>query len=194
MSQQEEEEAIRLANAAVYLMFLKSAIELNIIDIIFASSDGGIFLSPWEIASRLPTKNPNAPVMLDRMLRLLSRDGGSVGPLLLSILYFESTVPPCDQLISTNDLYLERINFDLSHVVADATSYPGVEHLGGDMFLSVPKGGDPIFMKLISSSISGGKERMLKEFEGLALKSRFFECEVIELILIVLIIVNLSPR
>ncbi|KAJ0024029.1 hypothetical protein Pint_08160 [Pistacia integerrima] len=46
MSQQEEEEAIRLANAAVYLMVLKSAIKLNIIDIIFASSDGGIFLSP----------------------------------------------------------------------------------------------------------------------------------------------------
>ncbi|XP_031263655.1 caffeic acid 3-O-methyltransferase-like [Pistacia vera] len=103
MSQQEEEEAIRLANAAVYPMVRKSAIELNIMDIIFASSDGA-FSSP-------------------------------------SILYVKSTVPPC-------------INFDLSHVKADAPSYPGVVYVGGDMFLSVPKGGDAISMKLISSTIS----------------------------------------
>nr|QAX90930.1 caffeic acid O-methyltransferase [Catalpa bungei] len=44
---------------------------------------------------------------------------------------------------------IKGINFDLPHVIEDAPSYPGVEHVGGDMFASVPKG-DAIFMKWIS--------------------------------------------
>ncbi|XP_044512039.1 caffeic acid 3-O-methyltransferase-like [Mangifera indica] len=73
MSQEQEvgKLAIRLANAAILPMVMKSAIELNLIDIIFASGDG-VFLSPSDIASMLPTKNPEAPVLLDRMLRLLA--------------------------------------------------------------------------------------------------------------------------
>ncbi|KAK9145183.1 hypothetical protein Sjap_005086 [Stephania japonica] len=43
---------------------------------------------------------------------------------------------------------IKGINFDLPHVVAKAPSYPGVEHVGGDMFVSVPKG-DVIFMKWV---------------------------------------------
>ncbi|KAJ0087394.1 hypothetical protein Patl1_08348 [Pistacia atlantica] len=45
--------------------------------------------------------------------------------------------------------HIKSINFDLSHVKADAPSYPGVVYVGGDMFLSVPKGGDAISMKWI---------------------------------------------
>ncbi|KAK8658340.1 hypothetical protein V6N13_036548 [Hibiscus sabdariffa] len=43
---------------------------------------------------------------------------------------------------------IKGINFDLPYVIEDAPSYPGVEHVGGDMFVSVPKG-DAIFMKWI---------------------------------------------
>ncbi|CAI9300806.1 unnamed protein product [Lactuca saligna] len=43
---------------------------------------------------------------------------------------------------------IKGINFDLPHVIKDAPSSPGVEHVGGDMFQSVPKG-DVIFMKWI---------------------------------------------
>ena len=75
MSHQEEEElgkqAIRLANAVILPMVLKSALELNVIDIIWAAADGAS-LSPSEIAAQLPTNNSNAPVVLDRMLRLLA--------------------------------------------------------------------------------------------------------------------------
>ncbi|XP_044480397.1 caffeic acid 3-O-methyltransferase-like [Mangifera indica] len=73
MSQEQEvgKLAIRFANAAILPMVMKSAIELNLIGIIFAS-DNGVFLSPSDIASMLPTKNPEAPVLLDRMLRLLA--------------------------------------------------------------------------------------------------------------------------
>ncbi|KAI5432617.1 caffeic acid 3-O-methyltransferase 1 isoform X3 [Lathyrus oleraceus] len=41
---------------------------------------------------------------------------------------------------------IKAINFDLPHVISEAPSYSGVEHVGGDMFVSVPKG-DAIFMK-----------------------------------------------
>ncbi|KAK9115192.1 hypothetical protein Syun_021989 [Stephania yunnanensis] len=43
---------------------------------------------------------------------------------------------------------IKGINFDSPHVVETAPSYPGVEHVGGDMFVSVPKA-DAIFMKWI---------------------------------------------
>ncbi|CAI9106576.1 OLC1v1005764C1 [Oldenlandia corymbosa var. corymbosa] len=43
---------------------------------------------------------------------------------------------------------IKGINFDLPHVVHAAPSYPGVDHVGGDMFECVP-GGDAIFMKMI---------------------------------------------
>ncbi|KAK6118505.1 hypothetical protein DH2020_047772 [Rehmannia glutinosa] len=43
---------------------------------------------------------------------------------------------------------IKGINFDLPHVIEHAPSYPGVEHVGGDMFVSVPKS-DAIFMKWI---------------------------------------------
>ncbi|KAK9013970.1 hypothetical protein V6N11_005145 [Hibiscus sabdariffa] len=48
---------------------------------------------------------------------------------------------------------IKGINFDLPHVINNALSYPGVEHVGGDMFQSVPKG-DAIFMKWICHSFN----------------------------------------
>ncbi|XP_052207974.1 xanthohumol 4-O-methyltransferase-like [Diospyros lotus] len=44
--------------------------------------------------------------------------------------------------------HIKAINFDMPHVVATAPEYPGVTHIGGDMFESVPKA-DAIFMKWI---------------------------------------------
>lgn len=43
---------------------------------------------------------------------------------------------------------IRGINFDLPHVIAQAPPLPGVEHVEGDMFVSVPSG-DAIFMKWI---------------------------------------------
>ncbi|WZZ72590.1 hypothetical protein YC2023_083960 [Brassica napus] len=63
--------AVRIANAAALPMVLKAALELGVFDTLYAAS---VFLSPSEIASRLPTapRNPEAPALLDRMLRLLA--------------------------------------------------------------------------------------------------------------------------
>uniref|UniRef100_A0A7N0RCM5 Uncharacterized protein n=1 Tax=Kalanchoe fedtschenkoi TaxID=63787 RepID=A0A7N0RCM5_KALFE len=41
---------------------------------------------------------------------------------------------------------IKGINFDLPHVIEGAPSYPGIEHVGGDMFVSVPTG-DAILLK-----------------------------------------------
>ncbi|XP_075473542.1 caffeic acid 3-O-methyltransferase-like [Primulina tabacum] len=60
-------------------------------------------------------------------------------------------------MILSKNPTIKGINFDLPHVIRDTPSYEGiwpaflysgVEHLGGDMFVSVPKG-DAIFMKWI---------------------------------------------
>lgn len=51
-------------------------------------------------------------------------------------------------LIISKFPHIKGINFDQPHVIADAPSVPGVTHIGGDMFESVPSG-DAIFMKWI---------------------------------------------
>ncbi|XP_034674802.1 caffeic acid 3-O-methyltransferase-like [Vitis riparia] len=245
--------AVRLANGIILPMALKSALELNLIEILAGAGDGA-FLSPSEIAAQLPARNPDAPVLLDRVLRLLASysilrcslrtldngeverlygvgpickflarnpDGGSIGPLFLlhhdkvfmeswyhlNDAILEGGIPfnraygmtafeysGTDQrfnrvfneamsnhttlimkrilqiykgfeglkvlvdvgggigvtlrIITSEYPQIKGINYDLPHVLADAPSYPGVEHVGGDMFESVPKG-DAIFMKWI---------------------------------------------
>ncbi|KAI3898264.1 hypothetical protein MKX03_011332, partial [Papaver bracteatum] len=41
---------------------------------------------------------------------------------------------------------IQGINFDLPHVVATASDFPGVKHVGGDMFTDIPKA-DAFIMK-----------------------------------------------
>ncbi|OIT08565.1 caffeic acid 3-o-methyltransferase [Nicotiana attenuata] len=52
------------------------------------------------------------------------------------------------KMIASKYPTIKGTNFDLPHVVRHAPSYQGVEHVGGDMFESVPEG-DAIFMKWI---------------------------------------------
>ncbi|KAJ4979063.1 hypothetical protein NE237_009843 [Protea cynaroides] len=52
------------------------------------------------------------------------------------------------QMIVSKYPSLRGINFDLPHVIAEAPSYPRVENVVGDMFVSVPKG-DAILLKWI---------------------------------------------
>ncbi|KZV37394.1 caffeic acid 3-O-methyltransferase [Dorcoceras hygrometricum] len=52
------------------------------------------------------------------------------------------------QIILSKHPKIKGINFDLPHVIQNAPSYAGVENIGGDMFVGVPKG-DAIFMKWI---------------------------------------------
>ncbi|KAL2347210.1 hypothetical protein Fmac_001210 [Flemingia macrophylla] len=44
---------------------------------------------------------------------------------------------------------IKGINFDLPQMIQHALPHPGIEHIGGDMFKSVPNGGDAILLKTI---------------------------------------------
>ncbi|KAL3531119.1 hypothetical protein ACH5RR_010441 [Cinchona calisaya] len=57
---------------------------------------------------------------------------------------------------------IQGINFDLPHVIDNAPARPGVEHVGGDMFESVPKG-EVILMKWILHDWSDGHCQKLLE-------------------------------
>ncbi|KAM0892888.1 hypothetical protein ACQ4PT_025466 [Festuca glaucescens] len=50
--------------------------------------------------------------------------------------------------ITTHYPAIKGINFDLPHVISEAPPFPGVTHVGGDMFKKVPSG-DSILMKWI---------------------------------------------
>ncbi|KAH7424532.1 hypothetical protein KP509_11G013000 [Ceratopteris richardii] len=54
----------------------------------------------------------------------------------------------CLRSITTRYPHIRGINLELPHVVEKAPSYPGVEHVAGDMFVDIPKA-DAIFMKWI---------------------------------------------
>ncbi|KAJ0256571.1 Uncharacterized protein HA466_0095100 [Hirschfeldia incana] len=85
-------QAESIVNTVAFPMVLKAALELGVIDTIASAGDGA-WLSPSEITVSLPIKpmNPDAPVLLDRMLRLLvshsmlkcrmvkSRENGRIG-------------------------------------------------------------------------------------------------------------------
>ncbi|XP_028098150.1 caffeic acid 3-O-methyltransferase 1-like [Camellia sinensis] len=76
MEEAEEEEAclfaMQLASISVLPMVLKSAIELDLLETISKLASPGGYVSPSEIAAHIPTKNPDAPVMVDRILRVLA--------------------------------------------------------------------------------------------------------------------------
>ncbi|CAN6480540.1 unnamed protein product [Victoria cruziana] len=247
--EQAGEVAQRLAMGCVLPMALKAAVELAVLEVMAAGRE----FIPEELAAQLPTNNPDAPAMLDRILRLLAshslltcsstttvdgkvqrryglapackflvpdQDGASLSILLLllqSKVFMESWYHLKDAVLQGNgvpfnrahgmtlydhnaqdacfnelfnsamhnystvvmkkvlDVYtgfnglrslvdvgggtganlslitgkypeIEAINFDLPHVVQKAPQFPGVQHVGGDMFSSVPAG-DAIFVR-----------------------------------------------
>ncbi|CAH9143024.1 unnamed protein product [Cuscuta epithymum] len=245
--------AMQLASASVLPMVLKAAVELDLLELM-AQAGPGAAVSPSELAAQLPTTNPDAAVMLDRILRLLctysvlncslrtladgrverlyslapvckyltkNSDGVSMAPLLvmnhdkvfmeswyhikeaileggvpfnkaygMNAFEYPGTDPRFNKIFNNGmsdhsiltmkkilEIYkgfnglkslvdvgggtgatlnmilskypdIKGINFDLPHVIHDALPYHGMEHIGGDMFVNVPKG-DAIFMKWI---------------------------------------------
>ncbi|CAL9109438.1 unnamed protein product, partial [Musa textilis] len=63
--------ALQLVMGAVLPMTLKAAIELDLLEIV-ARAGPGAKLSPDDLVAQLPTQNPHAAEMVDRILRLLA--------------------------------------------------------------------------------------------------------------------------
>ncbi|XWS57880.1 hypothetical protein CRYUN_Cryun09bG0211200 [Craigia yunnanensis] len=72
-SKEEEDclKAIQFATSTVLPFALKTAVDLDLFEII-AKAGPGCMLSPAEIVSNLPAKNPDAPTIIDRILRVLT--------------------------------------------------------------------------------------------------------------------------
>ncbi|GAB4844712.1 hypothetical protein Ancab_040094 [Ancistrocladus abbreviatus] len=62
-------QALNTSSSLLFAMTFRSAVELGLLEIIAKAGRG---LSAAEIAAQLPTENPNASDMLERMLRLLA--------------------------------------------------------------------------------------------------------------------------
>lgn len=62
--------ALQLSTSIVLPMVLHSATELGVFDIL-AKAGPGAKLSPSQIVAQMPTENPDAAMMLDRILKLL---------------------------------------------------------------------------------------------------------------------------
>nr|GLL36122.1 caffeic acid 3-O-methyltransferase-like [Ipomoea trifida] len=239
--------AMGLQSGIAVVMVSKAAIELGVFEII-AKGGEGAKLSAQQIADCLPTQNPNAPLMLDRMLKFLAnhsilsctltqddhqclysltpisnnfvpnQDGVSLSSMLQLITHkafvnswyglkdavLEGGVPfnrthafenpgkdirykeivnkamhdhsaiamkrvvecykgfeEAKEVVDVGGGFgaslscivskypnIKGINFDLPYVIKDAPAIPGVEHIPGDMFDSVPCG-EIIFMKWI---------------------------------------------
>lgn len=238
--------ALELVQSLALPMVLHTAMQLDIFEIMAKSGES---LTAAEIAAKLPTENPQAPAMLERILRVLAsynvvtsdaegerrvygitpvarfyvrnEDGVSLRPLmdllngrlfveswfklkdavleggvpfdkaygmhafeypaidprfnqafnnamfnhttlvmkkvLQSYKGFENVTQLIDvggglghalAIILSHYPNIKTINYDLPHVVENGFPHPGIKHIGGDMFASVPDG-DAIFMKWI---------------------------------------------
>ncbi|KAH9685698.1 Flavone 3'-O-methyltransferase 1 [Citrus sinensis] len=176
---------MELVNGSIPRITMKAAIKLGVLEILAKASPSQLTSS--EIASQLPTNNKEAPIVLDRILRLLAchsfrnlvtnKDGSvqrlyglasaprsrsatttlvrsrSVTTTLVRSRSVSNDLPGYDSgvnmsLIVNTYSQIRGINFDLPHVIENASSSPGVEHVGGDVFVKIPNG-QAIFMKFI---------------------------------------------
>ncbi|KDP29212.1 hypothetical protein JCGZ_16601 [Jatropha curcas] len=72
----------------------------------------------------------------------------------------------------------EGINFDLPEVVAKAPNIPGVTHVGGDMFKSIPSA-DGIFMKWVLTTWTDEECKQIMEncYKALPVGGKLIACE-----------------
>ncbi|KAJ9181494.1 hypothetical protein P3X46_009620 [Hevea brasiliensis] len=91
--------------------------------------------------------------------------GGSAGDCLKMILHKYPSI-------------LQGINFDLPEVVAKAPKIPGVIHVGGDMFKSIPSA-DGIFMKWILTTWTDDECKLIMEncYKALPVGGKLIACE-----------------
>ncbi|KAI3930128.1 hypothetical protein MKX01_036649 [Papaver californicum] len=105
----------------------------------------------WDLASADPKFNNflngamrcSTTTIIDEML-LEYKDGFSgIAGTLVDVGGGTGTI--IAEIVEANP-HIQGINFDLPHVVATAPDFPGVKHVGGDMFVEIPEA-DAVIMK-----------------------------------------------
>ncbi|GAB4840575.1 Caffeic acid 3-O-methyltransferase [Ancistrocladus abbreviatus] len=172
--------AMRLTSGSVLPMVLKAAIELDLLEIIKKGGPGA-HLSAAEIAGQLPTKNPKAAAMLDRMLRVLvtysvlTCSTGVGGERLYGL------APVCKFLTKSEDgaclaplhlLVQDKPMLDSWHGLKDAVLEGGTpfDRVHG-MDRNKYAGSDPRHMQIIVDAVSGHSalimKKLLQTYDGL---------------------------
>ncbi|TYH97936.1 hypothetical protein ES332_A12G275300v1 [Gossypium tomentosum] len=131
---QAQQYAMQLVSSSVVPMVLKAAIELGVFEIIQRAGPSAL-LSPSQIASQLPSQaNPKAPLVLDRILRLLATHSiltyslvtnqadGQVDRLygLAPVAKYFITSPSGGSLSPMLDLYQDKVTMDSWYHLKDA--------------------------------------------------------------------------
>ncbi|XP_017976302.1 PREDICTED: caffeic acid 3-O-methyltransferase-like isoform X1 [Theobroma cacao] len=151
----EEEEAfhqaMQLAMSTILPMVLKAAIDLDLLEIIAKAGPAGCKLSPIEIASHLPTKNPDASSIIDRILRLLAshsiltcdlatnEDGHvqrlyGLAPVAKYFLHNDDGISLIPTLTTSTDKYLLGAWYHLTEATLEGGAIPLVKAYGMDLF------------------------------------------------------------
>ncbi|KAM2879550.1 hypothetical protein FF1_015031 [Malus domestica] len=158
--------AMQLANISVLPMVLKAAIELGVLDIIHRDGAGAL-LSPSQITYHLKDAVLEGGLPFSKaygmnVVDYIGRDDRLGGVFKDSMKEFNLIFKKEIMEIYTGLEGLRTLvdvgggdgtipNYDLPLVVEKSPSYPGIEHIAGDMFVRIPKG-DAIFMKCILHS------------------------------------------
>ncbi|CAL9077305.1 unnamed protein product [Musa acuminata var. zebrina] len=167
LSPEEDEEAslyaVQLVMAMALPMTLKAAIELRLLEIIVKAGPGAK-LSAVDVASQLPTQNPQAADMVDRMLRILAAyrivsctaEPGAAGQLLRKY----GAAPVCKHLTENEDgvsmaplclFGLDKVMIDFWYYLKDAVLEGGTcFHKAYGMTAFEYNGTDPRFNKLFN--------------------------------------------
>ncbi|KAF7831186.1 isoliquiritigenin 2'-O-methyltransferase [Senna tora] len=87
----------------------------------------------------------------------------------------------CLNMILSKYPSIKAINFDLPQVVQHAPSYPGIEHVGGNMLESIPKGADAIMLKHVCHNWEDAKclEFLKNCYEALEEKGKVIVIDLI---------------
>ncbi|XP_074575200.1 tricetin 3',4',5'-O-trimethyltransferase-like [Curcuma longa] len=186
LSPEEEEEeqecsrALQLSCAAVLPMVLKTAIELGLLEMLVKAGSTAA-LSSEELAARLPTTNPSAADIVDRILRLLaanaivrfSTDGGS---------WKYSAAPVCKYLVQDDDggtvanlvlLHQDQVMIDTWRYLTDSILHGGHPVMAAyGMTTFEYQGGDPRFNKVFNGAMKGIStlimNNLLRRYDGFA--------------------------
>ncbi|XVE62541.1 hypothetical protein DITRI_Ditri06bG0125900 [Diplodiscus trichospermus] len=190
ISKEEEDyfQALRFATSAEIPLALRTAIDLDLLEVI-AKAGTGCMLSPAEIVSSLPAKNPDAPTIIDRLLRFLAahsilvcnlvtdKDGHSTRLYGISSIgkYFLQNEDGISLIPSLNMIFDERLigswNFFKEAILEGGSSF--VRRSGMHFFEMAAKDSDlsNIFNQAMSNHTTVVMKKVLeiyKGFEGLS--------------------------
>ncbi|KAG6493134.1 caffeic acid 3-O-methyltransferase-like [Zingiber officinale] len=183
LSPEEEEQAcylaLQLSSAAVLPMVLKTAIELGLLEMLVEDGPTAA-LSSEDLATRLPTTNPSAADIIERILRLLAANG-VVDCVADGGRRKYSAAPICKYLVPNDSgtmanlvlLNQDPVVIDMWRYLTDSIlngGHPVMAAFGMTSFEYL--GRDPRFKKVFNDAMNGASslvmKNILRRYDGFA--------------------------